>query len=264
MDIIAAHQQGLIEKLAEEARALVGRPKDFGQRAVVLHHLYDHSRGHHQWALAEARRELRIAEAVERLRRQLSRWGWLAARRERARLALDALANALGERSQARCFAAFTAYRSAGAKSLRDQAERILPAELLNALTACHAARRAAMVMPAHEIDILFDESEMHASAAATTDALDAAWLAIDATGLRRAAHHWLDNRAFDKALARDRKRGWSKVEAALRQDPALPANFRNNPAQHFYALQNVLAERRRKQWREECDREPDAFELAA
>ena len=36
MDIIAAHQQGLIEKLAEEAAALAGRPKDFGQRAVVL------------------------------------------------------------------------------------------------------------------------------------------------------------------------------------------------------------------------------------
>ena len=36
MDIIAAHQQGLIEKLSEEAAALAGRPNDFGQRAVVL------------------------------------------------------------------------------------------------------------------------------------------------------------------------------------------------------------------------------------
>ena len=88
MDIIAAHQQGLIEKLAEEAAALAGRAKDFGQRAVVLHHLYDHSRGHHQWALAEARRELHIAAAIETLRRKLRQWGWLAARRERARLAL--------------------------------------------------------------------------------------------------------------------------------------------------------------------------------
>ena len=31
-----------------------------------------------------------------------------------------------------------------------------------------------------------------------------------------------------------------------------------------FYALQQMLRERQRQQWREACDREPDAFELAA
>ena len=68
----------------------------------------------------------------------------------------------------------------------------------------------------------------------------------------------------MDRAMARDRKRGWARTECELRQDPHLPTSFRVNPAQHFYALQNLLAERRRQQWREECDREPDAFELAA
>jgi hypothetical protein len=48
-----------------------------------------------------------------------------------------------------------------------------------------------------------------------------------------------------------------------LRADP-VAGFFRANPAQHFYALQHALAERRRRQWREACDREPDAFELAA
>ena len=264
MDIIAAHQHGLIEKLSEEAAALAGRPKDFGQRAVVLHHLYDHSRGHHQWALAEARRELRTAEAIDRLRRKVSRWGWLASRRERARIALDALANALGERSRDRCLAAYTAYRLSGARSLRDEAERSLTGELLEALTACHSARRSGEAMPADALDTLFDESEAFATAAAATEAVEAAWLAIDATGLRREARRLLGSRALDRALARDRKRGWPRIESALRQDQALPPGFRANPAQHFYALQNVLAERRRKQWREECDREPDAFELAA
>ena len=147
MDIIAAHQQGLIEKLAEEALALAGRPKDFGQRAVVFHHVYDHSRGQHQWALAEARRELRIAEALEALRRRVSRWGWLASRRKRARLALEALADALGEQARERCVAAYTAYRLAGARSLRDEAERSLPGALLDTLTACHAARRSGAAM---------------------------------------------------------------------------------------------------------------------
>ena len=264
MDIIAAHQQGLIEKLAEEAAALAGRPGEFGQRAVVLHHLYDHSRGAHHWALAEARSELRIAGAIERLRRRLSRWTWLKARRERERLALKALSSALGERSRARCIAAYTAYRSTGARSLRDEAERSLPAALLEALTSCHAARRSGSAMAGDELGTLFDESEATAAAAVITEAIEAAWHAIDATGLRRAAHRLLGSRAQDSALARDRRRGWPRVESEFRQDPALPPSFRANPAQHFYAVQNALTERRRQQWRQECDGEPDAFELAA
>jgi hypothetical protein len=264
MDIIAAHQQGLIEKLADEAAALAGRPKDFGQRAVVLHHLYDHSRGQHIWALAEARRELRIAGAIDRLRRRLSRWGWLASRRERARLALDELERALGAASRARCVAAYNAYRLAGTRSLRDEAERALPVDLLEALAACHLARRSAGGVSGLDPGILFEESESMALAAVGPEALAAAWAAIDMTGMRRAAHRLLAQRVLDRALARDRKRGWHKVERELRKSPVLPATFRANPAQHFYALQNVLAERRRQQWREECDREADAFELAA
>ncbi len=264
MDIIAAHQQGLIEKLADEASALAGRPKDFGQRAVVLHHLYDHSRGAHQWALAEARRELRIAEGLAALRRRLGRWGWLAARRERARLTLDALADALGEQSRSRCIAAYTAYRSTGARSLREEAERNLPRELLDALLTCHAARRSGAAMAGEEVGALFDASEAFIAGGSVCEAVEAAWLALDATGLRRAAHRLLGTRAMNRALDRDRRRGWPRIEAALRRDPSLPVSFRVNPAQHFYALQNVVAERRRQQWREECDRDEDSFELAA
>ena len=52
MDIIAAHQQGLIEQLDAEVEALAGRPHDHSQRAIVLLHLYEHSKGGHGWALA--------------------------------------------------------------------------------------------------------------------------------------------------------------------------------------------------------------------
>jgi hypothetical protein len=52
--------------------------------------------------------------------------------------------------------------------------------------------------------------------------------------------------------------------KGARHNDPALPVSFRANPAQHFYALQHMLRERRRQRMREACDREPDAFELAA
>ncbi len=87
MDIIAAHQQGLIEQLEDEVAAIAGQARDHCQRAVVLHHLFDHSRGAHHWALAESRRELRIARGLEKLAKRLDRWGWLYSRREQARLA---------------------------------------------------------------------------------------------------------------------------------------------------------------------------------
>jgi hypothetical protein len=264
MDIIAAHQQGLMEQLDEGVRVLAGRPRDHEQRAVVLHHMFDHSSSGHVWALAEARRALLIVERVERLERRLGRWGWLLRRRSQARDALKQLVEALGEAARQRCVAAYRAYRLSAAPALRSEAERTLSSGLLVALENCHAARRAGEPMTSEAKQDLAEESERLAEVAMDHAALDAAWVAIDATGLKRVARRLLGAKALARATVRDERRGRTKVERALRNDPALPAAFRANPAQHFYALQHGLAERRRQQWREECDREPDAFELAA
>lgn len=264
MDIIAAHQQGLIEQLEEDVQALAGRPRDHGQRAVVLHHLYDHSRAVHEWALIEARRELRIAHGLAALERRLDRWGWMIARRERARVGLAALAKALGKASRARCAAGYRAYRMSATPALRGEAEARLPVELVDALSQVHAARRANEPVSAELRHRLAELSEIHAAGAVDYEALASAWEAINQTGLGRAARRLLGDRALSRGAERDRKLGCGKVEHALRSDPMLPASFRANPAQHFYALQHALAERRRQQWREACDREADAFELAA
>jgi hypothetical protein len=264
MDIIAAHQQGLIEQLEEDVKALAGRPCDHGQRAVVLHHLFDHSRGVHGWALAEARRELRIARALAALGQRLDRWGWMISGREQARSALAMLAAALGEESRARCAAAYGAYRLSATLALRSEAEARLPAELLASLEQSHGARRTRLAVETESTLLLGELSEAYAASAADEQALASAWQAIDVTRLARTARRLVGDKALDRAAARDRKRGLSNVEARLRADPMLPASFQANPAQHFYALQYALAERRRQQWREACDREPDAFELAA
>jgi hypothetical protein len=264
MDIIAAHQQGLIEQLEEDVKALAGRPRDHGQRAVVLHHLFDHSRGVHAWALAEARRELRIARALAALGQRLDRWGWMISGREQARSSLAMLAADLGEASRARCAAAYGAYRLSATPALRGEAEARLPAELLAALEQSHVARRTGLAAEAESALLLGELSEAYAASAVDQQALASAWQAIDATRLARTARRLVGDKALDRAAARDRKRGLSNVEARLRADPMLPASFRANPAQHFYALQYALAERRRQLWREACDREPDSFELAA
>lgn len=264
MDIIAAHRHGLIEQLEAEVAALAGRPRDHGQRAVVLHHLYDHSRGALEWALAEARRELRIAAGLEALRHRLKRWGWLTRRRGRAADALTLLADAMGHASKQRCAAVHRAYRLSGVTTLRDNAAQILPAELLSSLSGCHAARRAREAVSAEAKQELALLCEELVSADCVQEELATAWAAISATGLGHRARRLLGDKALDRAAARDRKRGLDRVERELRADDLLPAAFRANPAQHFYSLQQMLAEKRRQQWREECDREPDAFELAA
>lgn len=264
MDIIAAHQQGLIEQLEEDVKALAGRPRDHGQRAVVLHHLYDHSRGAHGWALAEAHRELRIARGLAALEQRLDRWGWMISGREQARDVLTLLAHALGEDSRARFAAAYRAYRLSATPALRREAEALLPADYLAALEHCHAARRSGEAVAVEAMCQLAEQSEAYAANAAESGALASAWQEIDATGLRRAARRLLGEKALARSAARDRRRGRSKVEAELRADPMLPASFRANPAQHFYALQHAMAERRRQQWREACDQAPGAFELAA
>src|SRR5687767_14406122 len=127
MDIIAAHQQGLIEQLEHEVAAIAGRPRDLCQRAMVLHHLFDHSRGAHQWALAEARRALRIERGLETLGKTVDRRIWILSRREEAKRALAQLAGALGEESRARCAAAYLAYRLSSTPALRSEAEQRLP-----------------------------------------------------------------------------------------------------------------------------------------
>jgi hypothetical protein len=264
MDIIAAHQLGLIEQLDEEVAALAGLGRDHGQRAVVLHHLYDHSAGGHCWALAEARQEIRILSGLAALRRKLGQWSWRGANRDQERNAVNLLADALGETGRTRTAAAYRAYRLVATKALRAEAERSLPPALLALFDQCHAARRAGEEFAADSRLALAQESERLAAARVDQTALEVAWAAIDASGFRRAARRLLDGTALARGAARDERQRPAKVERLLLHDPVLPASFRANPAQQFYALQHMLRERQRQQWREACDREPDAFELAA
>ena len=207
---------------------------------------------------------MRIARAIARLHKSPDGWGWSSRRRGEARAALFGLAYAVGEASRARCASAFSAYRLTGAAALRSEAERRLPEGLLVALRLCHQARRSATMLADRDRVLLWESSEDLAATAVDQGSLDLAWERIGGTGLARMAAKLLGGPAMERARARDVARGWSKGEEILRADPLLPAAFRANPAQHFYSLQHLIAERRRKQWREACDREPGAFELAA
>ena len=264
MDIISAHRQGLIEQLDEEVAALAGRARDHGQRAVVLHHLYDHARGAHGWALGEARRGLIIAARLDALRKRVERWGWMMGGRDEARAALALLGEALGEEARQRTAAAYRAYRLSATAALHAEAEAAIPPELLASLDRCHAARRSGQTLSIELQRELAAASEQFALDSVDRAGVSVAWYAVEKTRLRRAARRLLGDKALKRATLRDERRGWARIERELRAHPTLPAAFRANPAQHFYALQQTLQKRRHQQWREACDREPDAFELAA
>jgi hypothetical protein len=264
MDIIAAHRDGLIEQLDLEVAALAGRSRDHAQRAVVLHHLFDHSRGNHLWALAEARRALRIASGLARLGRRVNQWGWLGGSRDKAKAALEQLTEALCESDRCRTISAYRAYRLSASQALRDEAEARLDPILLGLLDQCHAARRGgASLLPDAQAELARLSGDA-ADASVDHDRVRVAWQAIEATGLKRAATRLLRDKALARKAAIDLRHGAIRVERDLRADRALPQSFRMNPAQHFYALVHLLRDRRRQQWREACDQEPDAFELAA
>jgi hypothetical protein len=263
MDIIAAHQQGLLEQLEAEVADLAGRPRDHGQRAIVLHHLYDHSRGAHGWALAEARQALRIAARLQKLDRYVERWGWRMRDREQAKAALQLLADSLGCEGQKRTAATYRAYRMTATAALHPVAEECLPGDLYGSLLLCHRSRRDAAASPACETMALAEASENWAAGAADAAAIAHAWDAIRACGLRRVAERLLGSQALAKSAMRDARQGGLKLEAEVRNHRLLPAAFAANPAQHFYALQLALANRRRQQWREACDAD-EAVALAA
>lgn len=258
MDLIASHQHGLIERLDEEARALAGRPQDFGQRAIVLHHLYDHSGGVHGWALLEARRQLDTATALGALRKRVGKYWLRRRRRDEAAEALQGLATALGEAAQERCKSAYRAYRMTATSALEEEASMALPPDLALLLGECHARRRAGMLLTAPTRQQLYAQSEE----ACAGSSLEQAWTTMAATLMGKIARKRLRDDVQATDYARAEKKGWGRLEKSVRYDPALPSAFRINPAQHFYALQNGVAAKKLKLWRDAADADGDTVEV--
>jgi hypothetical protein len=252
MNIIAVHQQGLVEQLDAEATELAGSLRDHCQRAVVLHHLYDHSLGGHVWALLEARRALLIDARLRDLRASVGRWGWAMRDSNAAQLAIEELAAALGQQQMDRMTSAYRAYRSSGTQALREEAKASLPPPLLDGLDQCHQARRSGVPMPADARLVLIGLCEKWA--ARNERQVQNAWDAIGETGIGRRAVALLGKPSLDRAWSRDERRPADRLERALLTEATLPIAFRRNPAQHFYALQHGLAAKRRQSWADAWD----------
>ncbi len=235
MDIIASFQDGLAEQYAHEAAGLAGRERDSVQRAIVGHHLYQHSGGRHAFALIAAGASLALDRRLARLQKAAGRWP----RRDLAlaeRVAQFAAAARGIDRE--RCEAMLLAYRLATRPGARE--------------AAAGTDRRSDYLR-----HVAWAEEHWGGAIEAAIDVL--AWrrpprdLAAVLAALR------LPVALFDRA-ERD---GWGRTEARLIGDRAMPRGFAANPGQHYYAIQRALADKRRKlkgQWSDI----PDAVAIAA
>ena len=245
MDIIASHQQGLVEILSADAQALGGGPGDAVQRAMAYHHLADSLRLADAFALLAAGAALRIAPAIEAMRRQVerNRWRLSRGRREALLARVAAFGEALHALDAARCAGALLAYRLVATPGLGQEARRRLAPELIAAIEACRLAEGARSAAWRRRL-FLARQAQAEAEAG---DGLEAAIAALDwplgAAPVRAAiALIRIPIAEFDRAEAA----GLGAVERRLRRSRAFPASFAANPAQAFYALQRRLAERRR------------------
>jgi hypothetical protein len=287
MDIIAAYQHGLVEQLRIEAEELAGRRGDFTQRAATYHHLYQHSGGNFTFPLLAAHGALWGAGYFRRGLQlgRLLRWRFGRARRQEAMESLERFADALREINRRVCVETYYMYRLSGSPALRAAAEQQIEPELLEALDRAHAHRRAGTTMSAAVRRDLFKAFFLWEQRTVVNQALQEAFVAFDWPEV-----HWMARRPAIRfaylgfrplrfrnfpnqaerlaaglaAFDRGERRGWAKVERSLNDYGLMPGSFRANPGQHFYRIQRNLAERRRRQWREASDREPDAVALAA
>lgn len=262
MDIIASHQQGLVEQLEIEAASLAGRGRDSAQRAVVYHHLADSLGLANGYALLAAEGALAIDRAVATLERAARRSWWRLRGEERAAAAARArqFGEALRELDRRRCEAALLAFRLIATPGLSEQASLRLDPDLVAATGACRRGEADADMRRA-----LFLAQQRWAEAL-IGDGIEAALAALDWPLGPRAVRSAVEALRIPlRTYERAERRGLGKVERRLRAGKSLPATFAGNPAQTFFTLQRRMAEQRRRAAAEFDELSPDeAVSLAA
>lgn len=264
MDIIESHRLGLIEQLETEAVALAGRARDAGQRAVVCHHVADMLGLAHGYALLSAHGALTIDEAVARMERQARRAYWRLKRPERVALAerIAAFGAMVRGLDAERCAGLLMAYRLVATPSLESEAAARLEPDLLGALRSAQSARGQA---DGHIRRALFAAHQRWAEAL-VGERLDAAIAALEWPLAAETLDHAvaalrIPLRAYERA---ERGGGLARVERLLRRSKRLPEGFAANPAQAFFQLQRMIADRRRRAAEGDDLSADDAVRLAA
>lgn len=252
--------------LRAQAVMLAGATGDLAQRAGVYHHLYAHSGGNHGfpllaahgalWASGYFRRGMRFGGVIARVR------GLAGGDRDALIQRLHCFAEDFRDINRRVCVETFFIYWLTARPHLREEAERLVPAELLDAMDRCHDARRRGVTLDERERRALFEAFFLWEQAQIVGPSIEQAFARFDwplirglalrprigfayFTGRPLAFRDFASTdervamgmRAFDRAVAV----GWDEVEAALCAYRVMPPLFRTDPRRFFDTLAGRL-----------------------
>lgn len=249
--------------LRNEATLLAGGLTDLAQRASVYHHLFEHSGGNHGFPLLAAHGALWASGYFRLGMRMGSLIAWrdaaLGARRKDRLDRLTKFANDFRDINRRVCVETYFIYYMTNTRHLSSAAEKFVPADLLDQMLRCHAARQATRTLSSRERRSLFEAfflweqaNIVGPSVAKAFDEFD--WAPIKAMALcptitfayfPRFAPLRFSNfsntaeriekglMAFDLAV----RAGWGKVDHKLRSYGIMPDHFSADSKRYFRSL---------------------------
>lgn len=261
--IATPHPRSHHRQLRREAELLAGGVRDLSQRAMVYHHLFEHSAGNHTFPLIAAHGAM-WAKGYFQLGMRL---GFLFALQHAtspdARAAklgqLTAFADAFRDINRRVCVETYTAYHFTARWGHHAAAAELIPSSLLEELNRCHAACRRGRTLSVEQKRALFGaffhwEQETIVGPAVTEATLSFAWPLMRSLALRpfirftyfpkssvlafknfacTAERIEKGFRAFDLAA----RVGWEHLERSAGHYRVLPDTFFVGSAEHFAAL---------------------------
>ncbi|THH34408.1 hypothetical protein E4Z66_18400 [Aliishimia ponticola] len=250
-----------IRRIRAEAEMLAGRPQDLEQRASVYLRLYRESGGRHVfpllaahgalWGAGHFQRGLAIGRAVAKAHRDGA---------ERLARLAD-FATAFKEINRQVCVETYAAYHITGRLGPDAARQAGLDPALIDALTACHDARRRGAALSPAGTEALFtaffrweQDNVVHPSILAAEAALD--WPLMRTVAMRPPV--WFSymrapllfrqfaskSERIDKGLRAfqlAQKRGWSRVEADIARYGRMPTTYVAEPERHYQTLLDRL-----------------------
>ncbi len=254
-------------QLRREAELLAGGINSLSQRAVVYHHLFEHSAGNHVFPLIAAHGAMWAKGYFQlgtRLGSLLSLRHAASPVTQAAKLAqLNSYADAFRDINRRVCIETYTAYHFTAQCGHHAAAAELIPPALLEELNRCHAARRRGRALSVEQKRKLFGAFFLWEQKTIVGPAVTAATLAFDWPLMRSLALRPLIRfayfpklsvlafkdfsctaeridkgfRAFDLAAGV----GWDHVEKSARRYRVLPDTSFTGSAAHFATLRQTL-----------------------
>jgi hypothetical protein len=259
----ATDVESLVDSLRWEATALAGSIGSLAQRASVYHHMFEHSGRNHTFPLLAAHGALWAKEYFQAGMRFGSAAAWgqamLGAHRQDLVRQLHKFADDFRDINRRVCVETYFIYHLTADRRLTGVSENIVPPNLLEQMTRCHAARRANRALSDNERRSVFTafflwEQENIVGLAVELAFDEFRWPLIKALALkprirfayfpRHAPLVFKDfsdmNERIERGLAAfdlASMAGWETVEAALSFYGLMPREFSTDPARHFLKM---------------------------